>query len=192
MRLENDLYMIQISIDTTYTVDSIDNRHYDIVLNPANMKRNSFSKTLSITVTECDHTRKIALIGDFYSYDDKCAILDNSVLSILQNNTITQIELSTSSILSYHSFECFGCCFAIYNCSDGYIINGEIEIIKLNYKFEKVWSFSGADIFITQDNRSPFEMTENKIKLYDWNGIYYELDFDGNLLKEDSENRSNL
>lgn len=184
MHLENDLYAIQIGLDESYIVDSPDNKSYDKILNPANLEHNNLTSTFSITVTEAGNMKKIALIGEPFSCVSHCGVLENSMLTVLQNNTITQIDLKTKEIVQYKQFECFGCSIALYQCFDGYIIHGEVEIIKLNHNFEKKWSFSGADIFVTPDNQPTFEMTENRIKLYDWNGTYYELDLDGTLSTE--------
>lgn len=43
MVLQNEKCYIEISIDETYTLDSTDNRLYDIVLNPCNNKKGDFT-----------------------------------------------------------------------------------------------------------------------------------------------------
>ncbi len=42
MILQNEICHIQINIDETYTVDSVDNRHYDVTLNPEHYRQNDF------------------------------------------------------------------------------------------------------------------------------------------------------
>ncbi len=182
MYLENDKYFVNITIDTTYTVDSADNKPYDLVFNPANMKHNDFSKAFCIEVVMHEQTKTMALIGDFYCYDSECAILEGDILTVLQNNTITQIDLSTNSLVLHTILDTFGCNFGIYQKSNYYVIYGEIEIIRLNEQFEKVWSFSGEDIFVSQNGECPFELADDIIKLNDWNGTYYEIDLNGNLI----------
>ena len=76
MFLENEKCCIEIKVDTCDTVDSADNRYYDMVLNPCHYKRNNLSKTFSIHVNLFEYEFYIALIGSFYSYDLDCAILD--------------------------------------------------------------------------------------------------------------------
>ena len=44
MILQNEICHIVINIDETYTVDSADNRHYDVTLNPGDYGRSDFSK----------------------------------------------------------------------------------------------------------------------------------------------------
>ena len=182
MYLENDKYIVNIAVDTTYTIDSADNKPYDLVFNPSNMKHNDYSKTLCIEVVFHEQAKTMALIGGLYCYDSDCAILEEDILTVLQNNMITQINLSTDTLVQYKVLDTIGCNFGIYQKSNYYIIYGEIEIIRLNQKFDKVWAFSGADIFVSQNGEYPFAMVDDKIMLNDWNGTYYEIDLNGNLI----------
>ena len=81
---------IEIKVDETYTIGSADNHHYDVTLNPGHYGHNDFSKTLSIHINLGSREFQIALIGPFYSYDSDCAVLENDILTILQDNMITQ------------------------------------------------------------------------------------------------------
>ena len=54
----------------------------------------------------------------------------------------------------------------------------------LDLEFNKVWSFSGRDIFVARTNRKSFELCDNSIKLYDFEDNYYEIGYDGNILVE--------
>lgn len=179
MILQNEICYIEINIDETYTIDSADNRHYDVTLNPGNYGHNDFSKTLAIHINLYSEEYQIALIGPYYSYDSDCAVLEDDILTILQNDMITQIKITNSTIVRHVLLDCFGCNFAIYKINKGYIIYGEIEIIMLNFDLEKQWSFSGRDIFVSISNKDPFTIRENSICLYDFEDNYYEIDFDG-------------
>lgn len=179
MLLQNPKCKIMISVDETYTVESSDNNHYDMVLNPYHFKRNNRYKTFSIQIDLFYKKICVALVGDFYSYDADCAILDNEILTILQNNAIIQIKIYDGSLMFYKVFDCFGCNYAIYKVGSDYIIYGEIEIIMLDSKFNKKWTFSGRDIFVSMSKKKSFELCENSIKLYDFEDNFYEVDFDG-------------
>ncbi len=72
--------------------------------------------------------------------------------------------------------------FGIYEYKDGYIIYGELDIARTDGDFNLLWSFAGADIFVTLDNSCPFEMTDDRIILRDFIGNYYELDYNGKLI----------
>ena len=182
MILQNEICHIEINIDETYTVGSADNRHYDATLNPRDYRHNDLSKTLAIHISLYSKEYQIALIGPYHSYDSDCAVLEDDILTVLQDDMITQIKITNTSIIRHVLLNCFGCNFAIYKFKNGYIIHGEIEIILLNFDLIKQWSFSGRDIFVTISNKEPFTIRENSICLYDFEDNYYEIDFDGNQL----------
>lgn len=183
MILENKKCHIKIETDKTYTVDSADNRCYDVTLNPEHYRHSDMYKALSISVDLFTSELRIALIGSFYTYDSDCAVLDGEVLTVLQDNTITQINVNDGSIIRHIKLDCFGCNFAIYKVKKGYIIYGEIEITMLDFDFIKKWSFSGKDIFASVSDKNPFELRENSIHLYDFEDNEYEIDFEGNIIK---------
>jgi hypothetical protein len=185
MILSNDKCNIIISVDHTYTVDSADNRSYDLVINPCQIKHNDFYKTFSIKIDLFYTELNIALVGDLYSYESDCAILDDEVLTVLQNNTIAQISIVDGSLIRFKKLGCFGCNFGIYKVQRGYIIYGEIEITMLDLEFNKEWQFSGSDIFVSCSGKRAFELCEKSIKLYDFEDNYYEIDFNGKMICED-------
>ena len=182
MILQNESYKVTISVDEMYTVDSTDNMHYDVVFNLKELQHYDIYKVFKIEVDNGKETVRIALVGDFFSYTKDCAILDEHVLTVLQNNVISQIDLQTNSLLHNSEFECFGCNYGIYKTNEGYIIYGEIEITMLDWNFCKKWSFMGRDIFVSHSAKKSFEICKDKIKLYDWEDNYYEIDFSGKLL----------
>lgn len=184
MHLKNEFCFVEISIDTTYSVQSSDNRHYDLEWNPQNYGQNDDYKTLSIYIDLFHRAIHIALVGDFLSYDFDCAVLDGKVLTILQNNTISQICVENGTFILHKEFECFGSTFGLYRVADGYIIYGEIEVIMLNLNFDKVWAFSGRDIFVSQTRENAFVLGQHSIKLYDWEDNFYEIDYTGKLIEE--------
>lgn len=88
MLLQNNICNIKITIDETYTLDSTDNKPYDVILNPHHFKRKNRYKTFSIQINLFYEVICVALVGDFYSYATDCAVLDHEILTILQNKTI--------------------------------------------------------------------------------------------------------
>ena len=178
MYLENELYQVRISVDDSYTIDSVDNNYYDIIHNPDN--KSEFYKTFSIEILEGHKKKKIALISDYHIYDTDCAILKGNILTILQNDIISQINVKSGELSFYTDVEAFGCNFGIYEIETGYIIYGEIEIKMLDFNFNTKWKFSGRDIFVSVSGKKSFELCEDRIKLYDFNDYYYEIDFGGN------------
>lgn len=192
MILQNDICNINISVDETYTVDSADNKSYDLVINPWHLKHGDVYKAFSIEIDLFYKTVRIVLIGDFYSYADdsfgfgaNCAILEESVLTVLQNNAIVQIDVNNGTLLRFKMFECFGSNYGIYKVKSGYIIYGEIELTMLDFDFSKKWSFMGKNIFKSGGGKKSFELCEDSVKLYDFENNFYEIDFMGNLIAEE-------
>ena len=184
--LQNDKYTIEITEDKIFTLDSADNRKFDLLMNPTNLKHSY--KALRISV-KGNVDREIVLIGDCCTCaQDNCAILEDNVLTVLLNNHITQFNMEALEIVGGYDIDVFGTTFAIYRMADGYLIYGEIEIIKLDNNFNIVWKFSGKDIFVSVSGKNAFELTAGSIKLYDFEDNYYELDFDGNIINHVDKN----
>lgn len=183
--LQNNKYTIDITEDNTFTVGSSDNRKYDLLMNPTNLKHSY--KALRISV-KGNAYREVVLIGDECTcVQDNCAILEDDVLTVLLNNHITQINVAALEIVGGYDLDIFGTTFAIYRMVDGYLIYGEIEIIKLDNSFNIVWKFSGKDIFVSVSGKNAFELTEESIRLYDFEDNFYELNFDGNMVNHEDK-----
>lgn len=188
MKLQNNKYEIEIKIDEDFYSGNDGHRGYDYVFGLE--KVNEFydanlDRTLSVNVKAGDKAVKIALTGENYSFDRNCAVLEDDVLTVLQNTTITQIDLrGFKRILHKNINECFFG-FELYKVKDFYILYGETEIIRLDKNFNCVWTFSGIDIFTTLDNTSAFVIDDDRIKLRDFQNNYYEINFDGKLIKKE-------
>ena len=72
MILQNEICHIVINIDETYTVDSADNRHYDVTLNPGDYGRSDFSKTLAIHIDLYSKVSRRLVKEDVYSIVESC------------------------------------------------------------------------------------------------------------------------
>lgn len=185
MLLSNDLCTVKIYIDETYTINSADNKHYDIIYNHEQYRKTDYYKVLIIHIDLFSKELSIALIGDYYSYDEGCALLNDDILTVLQNDDITQINVKTGLIINrIHLIDNFGINYAIYKSKTGYIIYGEINITALNNDFQTEWTFSGRDIWASVTGKNPFELCDDRIKLYDFNDNYYEIDLNGKVIKD--------
>ena len=91
--LQNEICRIEINIDETYTVDSADNRHYDITLNPRDYRHNDFSKTLAIQIDLYSRKYQIELSRSYYSYDSDCAIIKDTMNRIQNDNMTIKINI---------------------------------------------------------------------------------------------------
>ena len=52
----------------------------------------------------------------------------------------------------------------------------------LSAGLNRLWSFSGADIFASVTGKNPVELRERSIVLYDFEDNRYEIDYDGNVI----------
>lgn len=180
MILKNRQCRVEIEYDPTYTLNSADNHSYDVILNPDNYRQRDDYKALSISADLFSSELHIALVGPFYNaHILDCVILEEKILTVMQGDAITQIDIADGSIVRHLNLYSFGCNFAMYKIEKGYIIYGEIEIIMLDFDFNKKWSFSGKDIFVSVSGKNPFEMRENSIHLWDFKDNEYEIDFEG-------------
>ena len=75
----------------------------------------------------------------------------------------------------------------ICSVDDAYIIHGELELFRYDKQLNRIWEFSGRDIFATIDDEKFFWLEGNTIHCRDWLGWHYVLDLDGNLLSEECE-----
>ena len=185
MVLSNDLCTVNISIDEQFTVNSADNKHYDIVYNLNNYPKIDFYKTTVINIELWDKKLSIALVGDYFSSDMDCALLDNEILSVLQNRYITHIRVTDGSVVGQTDLqESASINYAIYKVPKGYILYGEVDIVGLSNDFKREWEFSGYDIWASVTGKNPFEICEDRIRLYDFCDNYYEIDFDGRIIRD--------
>ena len=183
MLLQNDKYTVEITEDQSYVIDSEDNKAYDFVMNPNHFGRNHWYKTLCIAIEGVKRV-KIALLGDCDTAERDCAILEGDILTVLLKDTVMQIDLSSAELVGTYRVDVFGATFTINRMSAGYLIYGEMEILRLDDAFNTVWKFSGKDIFASVTGKNAFELTDHSIRLYDYQDNFYELDFDGNIINQ--------
>ncbi|MFT9056725.1 MAG: hypothetical protein ABF449_08895 [Ethanoligenens sp.] len=104
------------------------------------------------------------------------------MLTVLMDDEIVLFDLLDVSIVKHRSIgdETY---FSIYPIIEGYLVHGELSILRLDKDFQRVWSFYGSDIWVIQDgNRAAFCIENDQILLEDWNGVKYALNMDGKLL----------
>ena len=179
MILKNDFCVITISVNEHFSFNDYKNKKYDIVLNPQEYTAKDDIKVFEIDVNLFKDRKKIALITFIGEPTGDIAVLEGTVLTVLQDETFLQIDVIEGRIIATKPTDMFGSVFSLNKFGDDYIVHGEIEIARYNSNLNKLWSFSGRDIFASITGRTAFEMAENSIKLYDFQNNYYEIDYDG-------------
>ena len=179
MILKDELCVITISVNEHFSFNDPKNKKYDIVLNPEKYNAEDNIKVLELDVNLFKERRKIALVSFIGEPTGDIAVLEGTILTIIQDETFLQIDILESKIINEKPTDIFGSVFSLNKFGDDYIVHGEIEIARYNSNLNKLWSFSGRDIFASITGKKAFEMSDNSIKLYDFQDNYYEIDYEG-------------
>ncbi len=174
---ENSFGRVSISLDEGFTLNSADNKNkYDTFYDTGDFGHD-FCKIISINIKNREE-KNIALVCGYLTYEE-CFILKDNFLIFMSENVIFKIDIVTYELVLKKKIPIFESTFGIYEYNGDYIIYGEIDIARTDKCFDLLWSFAGADIFVTLDNSCPFEMKDDRIILRDFIGDYYEIDYNG-------------
>jgi hypothetical protein len=133
---------------------------------------------LSVLVDSGNSKSKFVVICSVFTYDDNC-ILEDHDLVILLNASIIRINLLAMRIERHCHLSDFGTYFSIYEFEKGYVVYGELDIVRVAKDFTVLWRFGGADIFVTPDGKESFAIEGTTLVLRDWNGRRYTLNEHG-------------
>lgn len=111
------------------------------------------------------------------------AVLDDDSLLVCCGDSLFSLELPTLK-LNWQTRADLAACFQVYKLHDDYLVHGELEISKLSKDGDVIWSFSGADIFVSPDGGDSLLITEDRIELVDWEKNQYILDFNGKVISD--------
>jgi hypothetical protein len=66
---------------------------------------------------------------------------------------------------------------------DDFIINGELQVSRINQLGELIWDFGARDIFVLPDGGKAIKIQNDLVYLRDWEGNGYILDRNGKEVK---------
>lgn len=184
MILENESCRVEITAAPVYRFGSAGNRPYDLHLYPG--PRREDTATYAIQIDLGTQTRTIALTGSRHLYGtENCAVLEGDILTVLQNDAITQLRVTDGAVVRYVPLEDdgFNINYEIHRVGRDWLLFGELELTMLDADFQKKWSFMGNDIFASTTRENVFVLKADAICLYDFLDNYYELDYNGHLLQ---------
>ncbi len=184
----NEKFNITVSRDMTYTLDSVDNKPYDMEIRAiSTIHDGGHYSCHSIAVEDFSDggTVTIILVGDYCSNVGKdSVILRNDTLIILLDAVIVVLSLKSAMDPGSHDIHRiknnFGTYYSIYPVGNNYIIYGELEVKMLDEAFREVWTYSTTDILINPDYH--LNIDDKQISFTDWDGNHHQLDMDGHLL----------
>lgn len=176
MILSNESYEIEITKDIQYTLFSTDNKFYNHVFQMEEYTRNDYVSAYSISVCSLIPDYKVAIIGRAYGSIENCAVLEGDRLIILIDNYMVFFDLISKKLELKIKIIDFGTGIEIYAYDNGYIVNGEVDIIKVDKYGNKIWSFSGRNIWVRPNGESSINIQRDRLLLTDFAGYKYHLD----------------
>ena len=183
MYLFNDKWEVDIS-GVDYDPDSADN-----AVRPDEFIKVSddHSKTLLLNICDNGHTveKHIALEVSFYTPSDEFAFIEGDSLFLFLNDIICELDLQTGKVINEKELNLTGTLFSVHRYHQDYIMYCETDIIRITRSLEVVWDFGARDIFVRYHGDEPaFEMMPDRIRLYDFSDNYYEIDYDGKVIRD--------
>jgi hypothetical protein len=175
---------IEVFSDELYSLNSADNVNtYDCVYssyNSINSDYDNYIPKYGIRIKDNKKVLKSAVLiaggGGTTSPHDKSVLIDNNTLITIIGDSIFSLSLPELAVNWKVVCENTVTCFEVYICSDGYIVHGELSILKIN-KFGQIeWEFFGRDIFTTPEGRDDFQINDKHVIAMDWEHNVYKID----------------
>lgn len=175
----------RISVEIVpYRIGSTDAAPAETILNPLGLKEEY--QTLLITVCRSDGTEaRTALIVQEDGSLENLVVKEDDRILILRRDMIYVMDAETAALVRVVQVDCYvPYFFGIYPKGEKYILHGELEIMMLDGDLNRVWVYTGRDIFAAPDNREVFRMEEDRILLEDFMGNRYIIDYEGKRISE--------
>lgn len=140
MKLSNEKYFIEFSVDRTFSLDSADNRHYDVVLNPEGLKKYNSIKPLLISCEkgETSISADIILVCDDLNMGES-AVLEENTLTVLSENNIYRLDLDKREIFFSKQLDIEPWVSDIILHNNTYIIITETSVCCFDRDFSMLW-----------------------------------------------------
>jgi len=174
-------YKIELRNDESYEIGSTDNTtKYNF-----EYEGDSFSTTKHgvLLKQNGDLIKSAIIFGNEgqTSIHANSAIVFDDMLIICVSNKIFCLYLPTLKLRWVKEVDEITC-FQIFKTSESYLVHGELNITRIDFNGDVIWSFSGEDIFVSAEGKNEVELTANGIEITDWNGKNYLLSYDGQLV----------
>ena len=122
---------------------------------------------------------------DYIDYGDDVSV-ENIILYALDlnNKRKNNMEVPWKELVkqAYMTYENEATYINAYKWNDLFIVHGEISIYCFNSEYEKVWDFSGRDIWVTNDGSEAVSFIDDYIVLRDWLGYTYKVNYEGEVV----------
>jgi hypothetical protein len=176
------MWSLEVHLEHKYSINSADGvRAYDNYYYGIGCEKYNAIEYIGIRCTVTGANALLIASGSPKGLNEKSYIVDNNQLLVCVGNSV--FSLNTYDLTLNWTQVCDdSCCFQIYRLKNYYLIHGELEITAVDFVGKKIWSFSGRDIFVTQDEIDVVSFSDGKIYLKDWENNKYILDICGKLV----------
>lgn len=161
---------------------SYDSKNYDKVLHLVGAE--DFTRTILLTIKRARREKKVVLVVPYYTSVDNCALPAGNRLFLMLNDLLCLFSPKSLDIDKLQRLDTIGTMLAPYPYKHDFILYRELDIFRVTSELSIQWQFSGRDIFVRCKNDIPaFEMKSDRICLYDFEDNYYEISYDGILIR---------
>ena len=194
LTLSNALWAIEIEyLPSAAKVDQFNADQFETVLSLNEINRGTGS--LSIKATSNYNTTGLTLIEgiDGGTYLHASNESDSSQSVKLNENTLV-LSLGTNfASFNVESQEIIWnikpdlvAIFEFYDLEDDYLLRGELEMFRIDNNGNIKWKYAGKDIWVNNEGKKEVQIEENKIRLIDFEGNEYVIDYFGKTTAEKS------
>lgn len=176
-------YKIRIEEIGSETSNSVDVLPYDKVLEVE--EDWEFNRCFLHTVQRAGDLKRVLLNAPYYTPSELFAALHPNGLFMMMNDVLGIFNPATLEIEQITEIDPIAPMIALYTYKDDYILYGEMEIYRVTGDMKVLWEFWGRDIFVRcNGDQQAFVMKPDRICIYDFEENYYEIDYDGNKIKD--------
>lgn len=194
LTLSNAHWVIEIEyLSSAAKVNQFNADQFDTVLSLNEINRGTGS--LSIKATSNDNATGLTLIegidGGTYLHVSNESDISQSVK--LNGNTLV-LSLGTNFVsFNVESQEFLWnikpdlvAIFEFYDLEDDYLLRDELEMFRIDNNGNIKWKYAGKDIWVNIEGKKEVQIEENKIRLIDFEGNEYAIDYFGKTTPEKS------
>ncbi len=174
-------YKVNIFFDKEYISGANKNQYsYNKELKDDNSKKD-FINRIWIQMFEKDKiVNSVIILSNSWSsgFSEKSAIIKWEKIYICVWNKVYCLNIPSLDLVWEKKCD-FSSCFSIHEYKDDFIIHWELDITRINKKWEIIWQKWWDDIFVT-DKWWEFEIKDNYIKVRSWSWKLFTFDWDWN------------
>jgi outer membrane protein assembly factor BamB len=180
LKLTFDDYEIEIISEDRLTLYTSDNMHvYDFTYDDSRSQETDYLMKYGVFIKKGSSIQKSCLlisgVRGSVSPGKRNALIDVNNLIIILGYSVFCLRMPDLSLIWKVRCEETVTCFEVFDCADGYIVHGELSILKLSKSGEVLWEFFGRDIFTTIDGFDDFQVYDGYVLAVDWLNNKYKI-----------------